>query len=123
MSAVICRETEVFFQAILHGIFLTVLYDLFRILRRVIRHCPAAVSAEDLCYWLAAGFFTFCFAFERTDGIVRGYTALGIVLGSVLCHELCSDRLIKAAVRVIKIPHKVIVVFFGKKRYHKNRTS
>lgn len=120
MSAVIRQETAVFFQAALHGVFLSLLYDLLRILRRVIRHCPAAVSAEDMCYWLAAGFFTFCFAFERTDGIVRGYTALGIVLGSVLYHELCSDRLIRIAVRFLKIPYKVRVVFFRKKRYHRN---
>lgn len=120
MSTVIGQETTVFFQAVLHGMFLTLFYDLFRILRRLIRHCPAAVSAEDLCYWLAAGCFTFCFAFEKTDGIVRGYTAFGIVLGSVLYHELCSDRLIKTVVRIIRIPGKAIVALGRKKRYHKD---
>lgn len=122
ISPVIRQEASVFLQAVLHGAFLTVLYDLFRILRRVIRHGPAAVSAEDFLYWLMAGFFTFCFAFEKTDGIVRGYTALGIILGSVLYHEMLSDRLIRTAVKAIRLPYKVIVVFFQKKRYHKNRT-
>ena len=107
MSASICRETEVFFQAVLHGIFLTVIYDLFRILRRLIRHCTAAVSAEDFVYWLTAGFLTFCFAFEKTDGIVRGYTALGIVLGSVLYHEVCSEKLVKLMVMAIALPWKL----------------
>lgn len=111
MSTVIRQEASVFLQAVLHGAFLTVCYDLLRILRRVIRHSPAVISAEDFLYWLSAGFFTFCFAFERTDGIVRGYTALGIVLGSVLYHEICSERLIKITVKAIKLPQKLVVVF------------
>lgn len=115
MSIVIRQEAMVFLQAVLHGVFLTLLYDLFRILRRIVRHCPAVVSAEDLLYWMTAGAFTFLFALKRTDGIVRGYTALGIVLGSVLYYEICSSRLVNTAVRVIEIPYKTIPVFYRKK--------
>ena len=94
MSEVIRQETIVFLLSVLHGACLTFVYDLLRALRRAFAHKTAAVSIEDFLFWLAAGFFTFCLAFFRTDGVIRGYVAVGIALGAVLYHFSISNAIV-----------------------------
>lgn len=83
MSRVIRQETIVFLMAVFHGLALAFVYDIIRSFRRVFRHSMAAVSAEDFLFWIAAGFLTFCLLFLETDGIIRGYVAVGAALGVV----------------------------------------
>lgn len=95
MSSVIRQETVVFLSAVMHGILLTCFYDILRALRRAFVHSLTVVSAEDFLFWLAAGFATFCLLFERTDGVLRGYVAVGILLGALLYHYTVSRMLVK----------------------------
>ena len=90
MSDVIHQETVVFLLSVLHGAGLTFGYDVLRSLRRAFRHSMAAVSVEDFLFWLSAGFLTFCLAFFRTDGVIRGYVAAGMAIGAVLYHYTLS---------------------------------
>ncbi len=100
MSEVIRQETAVFLLSVLHGAGLTFVYDLIRALRRAVGHSLTAVSAEDLLFWIAAGFSTFCFVFFRTDGVIRGYVAVGIALGAILYHFSISDPLLGVFSRI-----------------------
>lgn len=100
MSAVIHQETVIFLMAVLHGIGLTVLYDLLRALRRAVPHGVAAVSCEDFLFWITSGFLTFCFAFRYTDGVIRAYVSAGIALGAVLYHFTVSTVVLKAVARL-----------------------
>lgn len=84
MSSVIRQETAVFLIFILHGAALTFLYDILRALRRCFRHGLLSLSIEDFLFWLTAGFLTFYLAFRKSDGIIRGYAAVGILIGFLL---------------------------------------
>lgn len=95
MSSVIRQEVIVFFSAVCHGILLTFGYDILRALRRAFVHNLAAISAEDFLFWLIAGFATFCLLFGRTDGVLRGYVAVGIMLGALLYHSTVSRPFVK----------------------------
>ncbi len=90
MSQVIRQETVVFLTAVLHGALLTFFYDLLRAARRVFAHSTAAVSAEDFLFWIAAGFLTFCLLFQKTNGVIRGYVAVGAALGVAVYLNLFS---------------------------------
>ncbi len=96
MSQVLRQETAVFLLSVLHGTGLSFFYDLIRCLRRTFRHGLLAVSAEDFLFWTAAGFLTFCLAFFRTDGVIRGYVAAGIAIGAVLYHFTLSRAAVEA---------------------------
>ncbi len=112
MSAVIRQETAVFVWAVLHGAGLTVLYDVLRALRRAFSHGSAAVSAEDLLYWLTAGFLTFAFAFLRTDGVIRGYVAVGMALGAVLYHFTLSGVFVGGLAWFLRMMKKLSAAFY-----------
>lgn len=100
MSQVIRQETMVFFIAVGHGAMLALFYDFLRALQRIVPHGPAAVSAEDFLYWLAAGFLTFCLLFLETDGEIRAYVAVGIGLGAAL-YLLIFSRYVMAAMTAV----------------------
>lgn len=100
MSQVIRQETAVFLFSVLHGVGLTFAYDLIRCLRRTFRHGMAAVSIEDFLFWATAGFLTFCLAFFRTDGVIRGYVAAGIAIGVILYHFTVSPLVIRGGSRL-----------------------
>lgn len=107
MSGVIRQETAVFFVSVFHGIFLTFFYDIFRSLRRAFAHNLIAISMEDFLYWIVAGFLTFCLAFLKTDGVIRGYVAVGIGLGAVFYHYSVSSVTIKILSEGLKLLKKL----------------
>lgn len=140
MSAVIHQETVVFFLSVLHGAVLTLGYDVLRAFRAAFRHSTAAVSLEDFLFWLTAGFLTFCLAFFYTDGVIRGYVAAGMAIGSILYHYTLSTlavrvlsgfllggkrlflwffRIVSMPVRKICLLLKKVIEFAGKRGYNK----
>lgn len=129
MSQVIRQETAVFLLSVAHGALLAFLYDLLRAVRRTFRHGGAAVAAEDFLFWLTAGFLTFCLAFFRTDGVIRGYVAVGIILGAILYHFTLSQviltvfswifrgirTIISGILTIVGRPFKKICLFLKKR--------
>ena len=95
MSEVIHQETMVFLVSVCHGVLMTFLYDLLRAVRRAFSHNLIVISAEDFLFWMTAGFLTFCLAFLKTDGEIRGYVAAGIGLGAVFYHYSVSTVIVK----------------------------
>lgn len=63
------------------GACMSAIYDVLRILRRIIPHNKVAVSSEDLIYWLCMIVPAFVFVVNVNDGIFRLYFILGILLG------------------------------------------
>lgn len=109
ISEVITQETAVFLLSALHGILVAALYDLIRALRRVFLHGTGMIALEDLLFWLTAGFWTFCFLFQNTDGVIRGYIAAGFLLGAVLYHVTISDLAVRLAAAVLLIEKKAVM--------------
>lgn len=89
------QELIFFAKAIGYGAILLWGYDIFRVLRRVIRHLPAAVVFEDLLYWVSSGLFLFSRIYRENSGILRGYFFVGVVLGGVLYHYSLSKPLVQ----------------------------
>ena len=79
MSAYVTRELILLACSIWQGAVLGFWYDLIRTARKLIRHSHAAVSAEDLCYWIAAALYLFVRIYGENSGILRGYLFGGIV--------------------------------------------
>lgn len=81
------------------GAGLAMVYDLFRIARRAVRHSYAVMSGEDLLFWILAGVATFFFFLFLNEGKFRLYTVLGIFIG-IMVYRMTLSRL--------------LVPFFGK---------
>lgn len=94
MSAGILGELQFFGLAVIRGVLILALYDILRILRRIVPHGNLAVALEDLIYWLGTAFLVFQLLYRENDGAVRGYALFAVALGMLLYHQTVSGWLV-----------------------------
>ena len=88
-------ENEFLLHAFLLGVFVTLLYDLLRILRRIVPHNLFFVSVEDLGFWVYCGAEVFLLMYRESNGTLRWFAVFGALLGMALYRKLCSPFLVK----------------------------
>ncbi len=84
MSKVLGLQSIFFLISVLWGAILLVMYDILRIFRRIKKHKWFTIAAEDFLFWLLAAFLIFRLMYEQNDGIIRGFSILGMGIGMIL---------------------------------------
>lgn len=88
-------ENVFLLHAFLMGIFITFVYDLLRIFRRVIPHAAFFVSLEDFAFWIYCGAEVFLLMYHESDGSLRWFAVLGAMAGMFLYKKLISGLFVK----------------------------
>jgi hypothetical protein len=78
------EEVFIFILAVLSGMIVRLAYRCISCLRQVIKHHPVIVGIEDLLYWSGSAIYIFVQIYYTSDGSIRWYFVLGIVLGAIL---------------------------------------
>lgn len=63
------------------GVFITFIYDIIRIFRRVIPHNVFWVSVEDLGFWAYCAVEVFLLLYHESNGTLRWFAILGALAG------------------------------------------
>lgn len=119
----IYEETLVFLRACVLGAALAVVYDLFRVLRMIIRWHPILVGIQDVIYFVFAAVITFSFLMAFHDGQLRVFILVGELMGGVLYFFTVSILFLKLTAFVVEtikkpfrwIKTKLISSFSSKK--------
>ena len=108
------QQAFLFLTCVKTGIIMGVIYDLVRVLRKIIYHPNWLVQIEDLLYWVACGCFAFIMIYWRNYGQIRGFVFLGILIGTVLYFSTVSQLFVKIMTQIIMrfiiIPIRCIMV-------------
>lgn len=88
-------ENEFLIHALLMGIFITFVYDILRILRRVIPHKGIMVSLEDLGFWVYCAEKVFLMMYHESDGNLRWFAVIGALAGMLLYKKMISSWFVK----------------------------
>lgn len=94
-------ENEFLLHSFLMGIFITFVYDLLRIFRRVVRHGSFLVSLEDLGFWIYCGTEVFLLMYRESNGSMRWFSVIGAMTGIFAYKKLVSPPLVKYVSLVI----------------------
>lgn len=133
MSPGIIKELQFFGLAVLRGVLILVLYDVIRIIRRVMPHGIWAVTLEDAAYWVATALLVFQLLYRENDGAVRGYALLAVAVGMLLYHQTISNWLVARISGILRwcfgiilkpfavIYRKVVQVFRMAVRFYKKK--
>lgn len=78
------EEMMVFLIAVVSGAIVRLVYQCIRCFRRIVVHDLAAVSVEDMIFWLGSAVYMFVQIYHTSDGSIRWYFLLGVVLGVIL---------------------------------------
>lgn len=89
------NENEFLFHALLMGIFITFVYDILRIFRRVVPHSSFFVSLEDLGFWIYCGAEVFLLMYHESNGTLRWFAVIGALVGMLLYKRLIGSFLVK----------------------------
>lgn len=88
-------EKEFLIQAFLTGIYITFVYDILRIFRRVVPHGDLTVSLEDIVFWVYCADRVFLLMYYESNGTLRWFAVLGAIAGMYLYRKLVGQFLVK----------------------------
>ncbi|MGN0431924.1 MAG: spore cortex biosynthesis protein YabQ [Lachnospiraceae bacterium] len=110
MSSPVISENLFLLYSFGMGIFITLIYDIFRIFRRVCPHNGFAVSLEDILFWIFCAISVFYLMHTQSNGTLRWFAVLGAMAGMLLYKKTLSDVLVKGISAVLSR----IIGFLGK---------
>ncbi len=90
-------ETGFMLHAFYMGIYITFVYDILRIFRRVIPHKDFMVSLEDMGFWIYCAVEVFLLMYHEGNGTLRWFAICGALGGMFLYLKLISPILVKYA--------------------------
>ncbi len=88
-------EGEFLLHSLIMGVFITFVYDILRIIRRVIPHGGFWVSVEDMVFWLYCGVEVFLLMYHESNGTLRWFAVIGAMTGMILYIKLVSSLFVK----------------------------
>lgn len=99
---IISEQAFLFLTCVKTGIIMGILYDIIRVIRRIVEHPNWIVHVEDLLYWITCGCFAFVMIFWKNYGQIRSFVFLGILIGGILYFSTVSSYFIKIITQIIK---------------------
>lgn len=109
-------QTEIFLYSIGFGFLLGVLYDIFRIIRKVISDSGAFVFLMDILYFAVCAFLIFCYNLVVDSGRIRIYIILGHVLGWLIYYFSLGSVAVRLSNAIIAFLRRIFspaIRFFG----------
>ncbi len=82
-------------HALLMGIYITFIYDILRIVRRVFPHSGFMVSLEDILFWIYCAVIVFLLMYHESNGTLRWFAVFGAIAGMILYKRLVSPYFVK----------------------------
>lgn len=102
-------ENIFLFYAIYTGVYITFLYDIIRVIRRVFPHSDGMVSLEDIGFWIYCGGRVFVLMYNFSDGMLRWFAVLGALAGMCFYKKFISTFFVSYT-SVIFIKIKMLIV-------------
>lgn len=90
------------------GIFITFVYDLLRILRRIWIHNKFFISLEDLLFWIFCAISIFYLMHTESNGTLRWFAILGALTGMFLYKKTISQPFVKWVSKGINFIKRII---------------
>lgn len=102
VSAEILKEADVLLAAFLTGALLLFIYDVLRIVRKIVPHKMWLVGAEDLLFWVGSALALFAMLYRENSGYIRGFVIGGVLVGMLLYNLLLSAWIVAGSVFLLK---------------------
>lgn len=97
-----------FIYSLVLGMMICTFYDILRALRKTGSRSYFSVFIGDMFFWIVSAFVTFIFLLSRTNGEIRGYVLISILLGFTLWRITLSRPLFYAFVTVIGFLRRIL---------------
>lgn len=104
----VSNQAYLFLIFIINGVLIGLLFDFFRIARKVFHTSDMVTYIEDILFWILTGIIVLYSIFVFNNGELRLFMFLGILLGAFIYMLFVSSYIIKINVKIINILKKVL---------------
>ena len=104
------NQAYIFIIFTIVGILIGFLFDLFRILRKIIKTSDLITYIEDLVFWMLTGLLIISSMYYFCNGELRFFMIIGVILGTIIYLITFSKYVIKIALFFINLAKKIIIV-------------
>lgn len=108
------NQAYIFIIFSINGLIIGLFFDFFRILRKSFKTKNYITYIEDFIFWILTGISIIFFMYNFSDGNLRVYILLGIILGFALYILLFSKIIINIFVKCINFIKNLISSIFKK---------
>ena len=99
----VSNQAYLFLVFVINGVVIGLLFDFFRIARKVLPTNDIVTYMEDVLFWILAGASMLYSIFVFNNGELRLFMFLGILLGAFIYMIFVSSYIIKINVKIINI--------------------
>ena len=107
------NQAYLFLIFTLNGIFIGILFDFFRILRKSFKTINLITNVEDIIFWILTGLSIIYCMYNFSDGSLRLFMFLGLGIGLTIYILTLSNFIIKTVVKVISIIKKFTITIIS----------
>ena len=108
MNALLLSQFNTVFIFFLTGICIGLLFDFFRIQRKVLKTCDFITYIQDILFWIVSGLIIIFVIMKYTNGEIRIYRVLGIILGILIYFLIISKYIMKIFVCILSFLLNII---------------
>ena len=109
----VANQAYLFIIFSITGIFITLIFDIFRIKRKVFKTSNIVTYIEDLIFWIITVIIILFMVWTFNDGEIRVYMILGLIIGMLIYLLTLSDIITKIGIILLKSLKKTISYIFS----------
>lgn len=102
------NQAFLFLVFLLNGVIIGLIFDFFRIVRKSFKTTNIITYIQDILFWILTGISIIFCMYKYSDGEIRFFMLLGIILGFLLYLLMFSPFIIQICVFIIKYIKKII---------------
>ena len=91
------------------GIIISLLYDIFRALRKSIKTSDLVTYIEDVIFWILVGSFLIYLIFILNNGNIRFFIFVGLILGGIFYYFTFSKLFMKITVQIFTFLKRILL--------------
>ena len=110
----VTNQAYLFLIFMVNGIIIGLLFDFFRIARRVFYTSDVVTYIEDILFWILTGFTILYSIFIFNNGELRLYMLISVIIGAIIYMIFISSYIIKILIIPIKFFHTILQKTFLK---------
>ncbi|MBP3502916.1 MAG: spore cortex biosynthesis protein YabQ [Clostridia bacterium] len=108
MNELIYQQIKILIIFILTGMCISLLFDFFRIQRKVFKTFDLITYIQDVLFWILSGIILIIVIMKYTNGEIRIYMISGMALGIIIYLRLISKYIIKINTSILRFIIKFI---------------
>lgn len=108
----VTNQAQLFLIFTINGILIGLLFDFFRIARKVFHTSDFVTYIEDILFWILTGMIVLYSIFVFNNGELRLFMFLGILLGAIIYMISISSYIIKINIKLVNYFKKIFKIIF-----------